>query len=94
MALSKVSTNSLIEAKGATSVELTIETKNLANAFFIAKVDGNYNVILGRDWIHANKCVPFTLHQMLVEWICDEVETVHTDAPLVLLWSMPRTLDI
>jgi hypothetical protein len=22
----------------------------------------NYNVILGRDWIHANQCVPSTLH--------------------------------
>jgi hypothetical protein len=94
MVLSEVSTNNLIEAKGVTFVELTIETKNLADAFFVAKVDGNYNVILGRDWIHANKCVPFTLHQMLIQWIGDAVETVHTDTSLVLLWSMPRTLDI
>ena len=30
------------------------------------EVQGNYNLILGRDWIHANQCVPSTMHQFLV----------------------------
>ena len=66
-------------AKGVTSVELTIETKTLAAAFFIADVEGNYSLILGRDWIHANQCVPSMLHQMLLQWVGDEVEQVHAD---------------
>jgi hypothetical protein len=43
-------------------------------------VQGNYSVILGRDWIHANRCVPSTLHQFLIQWIDDEIEVVHADA--------------
>jgi hypothetical protein len=43
-------------------------------------VQGNYIVILGRDWIHANYCIPSTLHQFLIQWIDDEIEVVHVDA--------------
>ena len=60
-------------------MELTIRSRTLATAFFISKVQGNYNLILGRDWIHANQCVPSTLHHFLVQWIGDEVEVVHGD---------------
>ena len=62
MTLSGVGTDSSIKAKGVTFVELTIGTKTLAAAFFVANVVGNYNLILGRDWIHANQCVPSMLH--------------------------------
>jgi hypothetical protein len=55
-----------IGAKGVTSMELTMGSKNLATAFFISEVQGNYSVILGRDWIHANRCIPSTLHQFLI----------------------------
>lgn len=41
MTLCRVSTNSLIEAKGVTSVELTIVTKTLLFAFLITKLEGN-----------------------------------------------------
>jgi hypothetical protein len=80
MTLSRVGTDILIKAKGVTSVELTIGTKTLAAAFFIANVEGNFSLILGRDWIHANQCVPYTLHQMLLQWVDDDVEQVHADA--------------
>jgi hypothetical protein len=56
MMLNGVGSNSPIEVKGITSIELTIGTKTLVVAFFVAKVEGNYNVILGRDWIHDNQC--------------------------------------
>jgi hypothetical protein len=79
MALSGVGTDSSIKARGVTSVELTIGTKNLAAAFFFADVEGNYSLILGRDWIHANQCIPSTLHQMLIQWVGDDVEQVHAD---------------
>jgi hypothetical protein len=54
-------------AKGVISMELTIGSKTLATAFFVAETQGNFSLILGRDWIHANKCVPSTLHQMLIQ---------------------------
>ena len=54
MTLSGVGTDSSIKDKGVTSVELTIETKTLVVAFFIVDVEGNYSLILVRDWIHAN----------------------------------------
>jgi hypothetical protein len=69
-----------MEARGVVSMVLTIGSKSLATAFFIIKVQGNYSVILGRDWIHANRCIPSTLHQFLIQWIDDEIEVVHVDA--------------
>jgi hypothetical protein len=36
-------------------------------------------MLLGWDWIHANKCVPSTLHQCIIQWIGDEVEVVQAD---------------
>jgi hypothetical protein len=41
--------------------------------FFIIEVQRNYSMILGCDWIHANHCVPSTLHQFLIQWIDDEI---------------------
>jgi hypothetical protein len=70
----------LMEARGVVSMELTVGRKSLATAFFVVELQGNYNVILGRDWIHANCCIPSTLHQFLIQWIDDEVEVVHADA--------------
>ena len=67
------------EAKGVIYVELTVGSKTLATAFFVAEVQGNYNVILGRDWVHANQCVPSTMHQFLIQWVDDEVEVIHAD---------------
>jgi hypothetical protein len=69
-----------MEARGIVSRELTVGSKSLATVFFIVEVQGNYSVILGRDWIHTNRCIPSTLHQFLIQWIDDEVEVVHTDA--------------
>jgi hypothetical protein len=80
MTLSGVGTDSSIKAKGVTSAELTIGTKTLADAFFVADVEGNYNLILGRDWIHPNQCITSTLHQMLLLWVGGDVEQVHADA--------------
>ena len=67
-------------AKGVASMELTIGSKTLPTAFFVTEAQGNFSLILGRDWIHANQCVPSTLHQMLIQWIGDEVEIVYGDS--------------
>ena len=69
-----------MEAKGAMSMQLTVGSKSLATAFFVVEVQGNYSVILGCDWIYANRCIPSTLHQFLIQWIDDEIEVVHVDS--------------
>ena len=53
-------------AKGAICVELTTSSKTLPTTFFVINAKGAYNLLLGRDWIHANYCVPSTMHQCLV----------------------------
>jgi hypothetical protein len=68
-----------IGAKGVASMEPTVESKTLATAFFIIEVQGNYSIILGRDWIHANHCIPSTLHQFLIQWVGKDIEVVHAD---------------
>jgi hypothetical protein len=69
----------LIKTNMTASMELTMGSKTLATTFFIAKVQGNYSVILGQDWIHANRCIPSTLHQFLIQWVGDDIEVVHAD---------------
>jgi hypothetical protein len=56
-----------MEARGVISMELTVGRKSLATVFFVIEVQGNYSVILGYDWIHANRCVPSTLYQFLIQ---------------------------
>jgi hypothetical protein len=68
-----------MKARGVISMELTVGSKSLATTFFVIEVQGNYSVILDRDWIHVNHCIPSTLHQFLIQWIDDEVEVVHAD---------------
>jgi hypothetical protein len=69
-----------MEARGVISMEPTVASKSLTTAFFIIKVQGNYSVILDHDWIHANRCVPSTLHQFLIQWIDDKIEVLQEDA--------------
>jgi hypothetical protein len=68
-----------IGAKGVASMELTVGSKTLATAFLVTEVQGNYSIILGKDWIHANCCIPSTLHQFLIQWVGDDVEVIHAD---------------
>jgi hypothetical protein len=55
-----------MEARGDISMELIVGSKSVTTAFLLIKVKGNYSVILGRDWVHANHCVSSTLHQFLI----------------------------
>ena len=61
------------------NVELTIESKTLLTIFFVIDGKGSYSLLLGHDWIHANCCVPSTMHQCLIQWHGDDVELVHTE---------------
>jgi hypothetical protein len=69
-----------MEARGVVSMEFIVGSKSLATAFFVIEVQDNYSVILDHDYIHANRCVPSTLHQFLIQCINDKIEVVHADA--------------
>jgi hypothetical protein len=61
MTVSGVGGGEPMGAKGVIFMELTVGRKTLATIFFVAETQGNFSLILGRDWIHANQCVPSTL---------------------------------
>jgi hypothetical protein len=63
-------------AQGVICVELTMGSKTLPTAFFVIKGRGYYNLLLGQDCIHANCCIPSTMHQCIIQWIGDSVEVV------------------
>jgi hypothetical protein len=67
------------EAKGIICKEVTVGSKTMPTAFFVVDVKGCYNVLLERDWIHANECIPSILHQCIVQWIGEEVEVVQAN---------------
>ena len=61
------------------NVELTIRSKTLLTTFFVIDGKGSYSLLLGRDWIHTNCCVPSTMDQCLIQWHGDDVELVRAD---------------
>jgi hypothetical protein len=65
---------------GALCVDLTIGSKTLPTTFFVINGKGSYSLLLGWDWIHANCCIPSTMHQCLIQWIGDIVEVVSADS--------------
>jgi hypothetical protein len=67
------------DTKGCVHVDLMIGSKTLLTTFFVIEGKGAYNLLLGRVWIHANCCIPSTMHQQLVQWVDDEVEVVQAD---------------
>jgi hypothetical protein len=67
------------EAQGTVSVDLTVGSKTVPTSFFIVNSKSTYTILLGRDWIHANYCIPSMMHQCLIQWDGDEVEVVHAD---------------
>lgn len=67
------------KVKGAINVELTIGSKTLPTAFFVIDGKVSYSALLGGDWIHANYCIPSTMHQFLIQWVGDQVEVVPAD---------------
>jgi len=71
-------------AKEVVCVELTIGSKTLPTTFFVINGKGAYNLLLGKDWIHANCCVPSRMHQCLVQWVGDKIEVVPRDSSYII----------
>ncbi len=66
-------------AKGVLTTKLMVGSKTLKTTFFVVDVASHYNLLLGRDWIHANKCNPSTLHEKLFQWVGDRVVEIATE---------------
>ena len=64
--------------------DLTIGSKTLPTTFFVINGKGSYSLLLGRDWIHANCCIPSTMHQCLIQWIRDVVEVVAANSSFII----------
>jgi hypothetical protein len=75
--------------RGAVCVELTIGSKSLPTTFFVVDAKGTYSILLGRDWIHANCCIPSTMHQSLIQWIGDMIELVLGDSSVIIAYASP-----
>jgi hypothetical protein len=67
------------DTKGCVHVDLMIGSKTLLTTFFVIEGKGAYSLLLGRDWIHANCCIPSTMHQQLVQWVDEDIEVVQAD---------------
>jgi hypothetical protein len=67
------------DTKGCVHVDLMIGSKTLLTTFLVIEGKGAYSLLLGRDWIHANCCIPSTMHQQLVQWVDDDIELVQAD---------------
>jgi len=74
----------IFPVKGAVCVELTIGSMTLPTTFFVISRKGTYNLLLGRDWIHANCCIPSTMHQCLVQRVGHKIEIVPGDSSYVI----------
>jgi hypothetical protein len=67
------------DTKGCVHVDLMIGSKTLLMTFFVIEGKVAYSFLLGRDWIHANCCIPSTMHQQLVQWVDDDIEVVQAN---------------
>nr|AAV43984.1 putative polyprotein [Oryza sativa Japonica Group]AAV44059.1 hypothetical protein [Oryza sativa Japonica Group] len=68
------------ETKGVLNVELTVGSKTIPTTFFVIDGKRSYSLLLGRDWIHTNCCIPSTMHQCLIQWQGHKIEVVPADS--------------
>ena len=77
------------KTQGPVNVELTIGSKTLLTTFFVIDGKGTYSLLLGRDQIHANCCIPSTMHQCLIQWQGDNIEVVQADTAVSVATADP-----
>ena len=72
-------TREVSKTLGILPIDITIGSKTALYAFLVIDSTTNYNILLGRDWIHANWCVSSYVHRFLLFWKGNEVEVVRVD---------------
>jgi hypothetical protein len=63
------------EAQGVLNVDLTVGSKTVLTSFQIVSSKSTYTVLLGRDWIHANYCIPSVMHQCLIRFGTQKIKS-------------------
>lgn len=65
---------------GAVEVDLVVGTVKRETLFLVVASKANYNLLLGREWIHGVRAVPSSMHQRLTLWREDDVlENIEAD---------------
>lgn len=77
-------TGGVIKVKGILPIDLTVGNLTLPIAFFMVETLASYNALIGRDWIHSNRCIPSTIHQLLIFWNGKEVKVIAGDSQPIL----------
>ncbi|CAL8992839.1 unnamed protein product [Prunus brigantina] len=53
---------------GVLPLKITVADHTRVAAFYVVESSVDYNVLLGRDWIHQAGCIPSSLFQLLFFW--------------------------
>jgi len=65
---------------GVVEVDLVVGSISRTTMFMVVPSKANFNVLLGREWIHGVRAVPSTLHQRIAIWRKDGlVENIEAD---------------
>ena len=72
-------TREVSKTLGVLPNDIIVGGNSSLSTFFVINYTGNYNALLGINWIHANWCVSSSLHQFLLFWKGGEVEVVWVD---------------
>ena len=65
---------------GVTMLTIQVGTIKRPTLFVVVPSRASYNLLLGRDWIHAVGAIPSTLHQKMILWNDDGfVESIEAD---------------
>ncbi|CAJ2653075.1 unnamed protein product [Trifolium pratense] len=78
---------------GAVQLEVCVGSTVRKTLFMVIAAKPNYNLLLGREWIHGVGVVPSTMHQRLIIWREDGlVENVEADQSAYVLETGTVTL--
>lgn len=62
------------DTRGVIALQLQVRDRVMGATFFVIDSISNYNLLLGKDLIHSNGCVPLSLHQALIFLIAEGQE--------------------
>ena len=58
---------------GVIQVDMTVGTVTRPTVFMVVETKANYNLLLGREWIHGIGVVPSSMHQRITIWRPDGI---------------------
>ncbi|CAL8992055.1 unnamed protein product [Prunus brigantina] len=69
---------------GVLSLKITVADQTRVVAFYVVESSVDYNILLGRDWIHQFGCIPSSLFQLLFFWDGQRVSIHPPNSPINL----------